>query len=414
MKTKNSLFLFPLISLFFYCSGPKNNLENTQPFTDSAKTEKLTPESPKTLDTLIETPETEKPIINSEFQLVIVDSVLIQNTGILSLLAIHPTKDLFLIMEGVMGEKLLIYNRKGEVLDELKKPKDAPDGYGGVCSGATFSGDAIFVQGLQGIYEFDFQLNLKNKYPKPFLGNTIMAAGDNIAHAKLQGNNGLLLFTGSAKNNHPKNSPLHFEEFNSLEWLDLQKKELKPILPLLPNSYLLQAKSSFNNYMTYFKVKGSRLIYCYNLEPSIYTANLSQNPIKPTRIPLPIKDFIYDKGYPFGSQKEIEDRITLPGSIKGIYKADDMDLIVYNKGLEKDRFPEGVQDRYELRKEVNRRNPEYWILYSKTGEFSEEKPIGSQYKIVRSDANGRIWAIQNVDNLDLEPEGFIIYELALK
>jgi hypothetical protein len=41
MKIKNSLFLFPLIFLFFYCSGPKNNLENPQPLTDLLKQKKL-------------------------------------------------------------------------------------------------------------------------------------------------------------------------------------------------------------------------------------------------------------------------------------------------------------------------------------------------------------------------------------
>lgn len=411
MNSKYQFFFLLLIHVFFSCSSPKTNLENDPPFADTLKNQDL--DYPKSTDPQPEILESSEPSSTLDYELAVEDSIFIQETGILSLMAVHPTRDLFLLMEGIMGEKLKIYDRKGKILAELKKPKDAPDGYGGVCSGATFSGDAIFVHGLQGIYEFDLQLNFKKKYPKTFYGNTVMVAGDNIASAKISDREGVFVFTGQAKNDYPRNSPRHYEEFNSLEWLDFQKGELQPILPLLPDSYLLKAKASFDSYQTYFKVKGSRLVYCFNLEPSIYTVSLSQNPLKPTRSPLPIQGFIYEKGYPFGSQKEIEDRRTIPGSIQGIYQAPEMDLIVYSKGLEKDRFPDGIQDRHELRKEIHRRDPKYWILHSKAGDFSKEKPIGFKFKIVRSDSKGRLWAVQNLDYLESEPEGFMIYALKL-
>lgn len=411
---KSSLFFFSLGSiLFFSCNPAKTDTEEAKGTVPFLETQDSISSESRTSETAPEVIEIEESKPEQDFELAVVDSVFIPGNGILTLLAVHPSQDLFLVMEGIMGEKLLLFDRKGKILAQHQKPKDAPDGYGGVCSGATFSGESVVVQGMQGIYEFDLRLNFKAKYPKKFLGQTVISGGDNIAPAKIQGNEGLLVFTGLAKNEFPTNSPKHFEEFNSLEWLDFKTGELQPILPLLPSSYLAKAKASFDYYVTHFKVRGNRLTYAYQLEPSIYEVNLSSFDLKPSRKGLPIEGFILEKGYPFGSKKTPDERSPLPGSIQGVYQAGELEMIVFTKGLTRDRFPVGIEDRYEFRKELNRRNPEFWILQTKTGEFTPEKKVGTKYKIVRSDSKGRVWAIQNLDYLEYEPDGLLIYELKL-
>lgn len=399
--------------LFFSCASPKTNSEETKETGLILKTQDSVPSESRKSESQHDSFEQVDPEPEQDFELSLVDSVFIPSNGILTLLSVHPSQDLFLLMEGIMGEKLLLFDRKGKILAQHQKPKDAPDGYGGVCSGAIFSGESIFVQGMQGIYEFDLRLNFKRKYPKKFLGQTVISGGDNIAPAKIQGNEGLLVFTGLAKNDFPTNSPKHYEEFNSLEWLEFNKGELQPILPLLPSSYLAKANASFDYYVTHFKVRGNRLTYAYHLEPSIYEVNLFSFDLKPSRKALPIEGFILEKGYPFGSKNTPDERSPLAGSIQGVYQAGGLDMIVFKKGLTRDRFPVGIEDRYEFRKEVNRRNPEFWILQTKNGEFTPEKQLGTKYKIVRSDSKGRIWAIPNSDYLDSEPEGLLIFELKI-
>lgn len=358
-------------------------------------------------------PELPENIELGEFSLDAVDSIQVDFLGIANLLAVHPDRDLFLFMEGRMGEKLFLTDRKGTILRRLNKSKDDPSGYGGVCSGANFVGDTIVVMGSMGTYLFDLQFNFLKNFKKDFLGMMVAIGIDNVAGAQLGKDNGVLYFNQMAKNNFAYNSPDYYKNFNTLEFLDFETGKIKPILPLHPLSYLLKTQKAFQSHPTQFKVQNNRLSFVYHLEPAIYDVNLQDPQLKQSRTRIPISNFIADPGFPFGTVKSPNDQDDYAGSVFGLFKSGPYDLIIFQRGLEREKWPVGIYDHEEMTREMKRRNPDQWLLRVNGKEFTQPKPLSTRFKNLRSDSKGRIWAMQNVADLEEEPDAITIYQLKI-
>lgn len=128
---------------------------------------------------------------------------------------------------------------------------------------------------------------------------------------------------------------------------------------------------------------------------------------------IPFDKFVLRNGFPFGSQEDYDGPTDYESQLSNIFKVGDNDLLLYYSGIKKEDLPPLTQDRASRRSEINRMNPQKWMVRDAQNKFTKPKLASPKYRIVRVDSQNRIWAMQNINQLEEEPEVVTVYQLKL-
>lgn len=349
-----------------------------------------------------------------EFELEVIDSIQIPVLESLTLLDVHPNKDLFLFSINDNNSSLILTSKQGEEISRLEVPRDAPNGFGGYCSSGIFKGDTIIIQGVRGIYFYDLELNFLKNINRTYPPRGIIFLGfDHLKYADTYLGPSLISFSGNPQTELPPNDPGYYQNYNALDLIPLESPEFKPILPFTPESRYSRSEEAFNIISLSFSVKDHLLTYAHQNDTLLYEIDLLDPSLIQKPIGIPFDQFIFKKGFPYGGQEDYESPSDIQGSITSIFKVGNLDLIIYTSGLKMENFPPKNDDRSQYRAAIQRLNPKKWIVRSDGNRFSQPKLAPSSYRISRVDHRNRIWAQQNIEELEEEPEVNTFYEIKL-
>ena len=351
---------------------------------------------------------------SSDWELEIVDSLQIQSLEGLDLMDVHPERGLFLFNVQKENAPMILTDKNGEILQRLDVPKDAPTGFGGICSGAIFAGDSILIQGRRGVYSYDLGFNFLSRLNRPYPPKGVMYVGfDHIRTAKTYEGPALISFSGNPQTDFPPNQREFYENFNGLDLIPVSTLEFKPIAPLHPESRYLSSGKAFNFISLTFSVSNSQLTFAHPSDSLLYDMDLMDSTLKQTATKIPFDKFVLRDGFPYGSQEDYDGPTDYEGQLSNIFKVGDNDLLLYYSGIKKEDLPPLTQDRASRRSEINRMNPQKWMVRDAQNKFTKPKLASPKYRIVRVDSQNRIWAMQNVNQLEEEPEVVTVYQLKL-
>ncbi|TXE06691.1 hypothetical protein [Algoriphagus aquimarinus] len=380
MKKINALFTCSIL-LAFACSSPKNNEEN-------------------------------QSINSNEWELQIVDSIQVDYLGQLMLLAIHPDGNHFLFGNSA-NNHLILTDGKGDIITTYEEPADAPTSVGPLTTSATFLGDQIIAMGNNRLAVYDLKLQFLKSLKFPPIGRGMYYNGfDFLQPISLQGENELLGFIGGPQNDIPSNQPEYYSQYNLFELFNLDQETFSPVVPFHEKSRFLNGEA-FDFLAPKFQVDGSKVSFVYSNDSLLYSYDLSveQDSFKAQSIPF--DKFLLNPGYPMKGSPDYETKTDREGGIWSFFKIGDNHLITYTSGIELENMPDLTQEMEILIQELERLNPMKWLVLDENGKSSRPQLVSDKYRLNRQDNHGFIWADQNVNSLEEEPEYAVFYKLKL-
>lgn len=354
---------------------------------------------------------TDKAAVNS-YTLEIVDSVQVDFLGNPQLIAVHPKKDLFLFLL-FRQKKLILTDRRGEVLSTFDHPSDAPTSYGNTACAATFIEDHIAVLGPQKLVFYDLDFNFIKSHKKPYAGKGIIYSGyDHLHKANTNNDINLVAFTGGPQHPAATNQEAYYTHFNTFDLIHPDTGGFTPIVPLHPKSRYLQGEA-FNFIQPMFQVNENLIQFVFTTDTLFHTFDLSQQGNGLSIEGIPFDKFILNPGYPIGGREDYDRPKPTEGAIKGYFNIDNKDLILYQSGLPLEDKPAQGTPR-EVWNEINARlNPLKFLVRESKEVYSKVGYCPPLFTPTHVDEKNRLWARQNVNLLDQEPEFFTIYQVAL-
>lgn len=350
---------------------------------------------------------------DTSYTLEIVDSVQVDFLGSLSLYAVHSTRDLFLFYESDQN-KLVLTDQRGEVLYTFKPPGDSPYSYGNDAFSATFVGDSIVVMGRQQLVFYDLDFDFIKSHHKPYASGGMAFFGlDHLQKANIAGEINLVAFTGGPQYPAASNQEAYYTHFNTFDLINLDSGGFVPITPLHPKSRYLQGEA-FNYIWPIFQVNKNRIQYIFATDTLFHTYDLIQKENGLTAEGIPFDEFILNPGYPFGGTKDNDSPQPGEGRVERYLNVCEKDLILYRSGLSLDvLFTNKTAIREEFTKTNARLNPLKFLVREAEGVYSKVGLCPSHFTPTHVDEKNRLWARQNVELLDQEPEFNTIYQVKL-
>ena len=359
-------------------------------------------------------PEEKRNIDSLTWELEIVDSIQIATLEDLELMSVQAEKDLFLFSVFGKSTQMILTNSSGEILRRLDVPKDAPNGFGGLCAGAIFMGDTIIIQGRQGVYLYDLEFNFLKGLKRPYPLHGMFYSGfDHLYFAETSAGSSLVSFSGNPQTDFPPNQKGYYENYNAFDLIPLGTEEFKPTAPLHPDSRYLKSGEAFNFISLTFSVAENELTFAHQADTMLYDVDLKDPQLAQKAMRIPFDKFVLKSGFPYGSEEDYTSVEDIGGNIANLLKVGDLDLITYYSGLKRENFPSLDLGREAYQREIAQMNPQKWIVRNSKDQFSEPKLLPKKHRIVRVDIQNRIWAMQNVNELEEEPEVITLYQLKL-
>ncbi|WP_162419136.1 hypothetical protein [Cyclobacterium roseum] len=357
-------------------------------------------------------PATTDRVSSTSYTLEIVDSVQVDFLGSLQLYAIHSSRDLFLFSE-FRQKKLVLTDQSGEVLSTFDQPADAPVSFGNTACAATFVGDSIVVMGPQKLVIYDLDFNFIKSHQKPYAGKGMLYSGyDHLQKAEVNDEICLVAFTGGPQHPAATNQEAFYTHFNTFDLVSLDTGGFRPITPLHPKSRYFQGEA-FNFIRPVFQVNEDLIQFVFATDTLFHTYDLSRQGNELSIEGIPFDKFILNPGYPLGGREDYDTPKPTEGSIRGYFNINKKDLILYQSGLPLEDKPAQGTPR-EVWNEINARlNPLKFLVREAEGEYSKVGYCPPLFSLTHVDEKNRLWARQNVEILDQEPEFFTFYQVEL-
>ncbi|WP_162340442.1 hypothetical protein [Cyclobacterium salsum] len=357
-------------------------------------------------------PTTRDTAAVNSYTLEIVDSVQVDFLGNPQLIAVHSAKDLFIFHE-YRQNKLILTDRKGELLSTFDHPSDAPTSYGNTACAATFVGDHIAVLGPQKLVIYDLDFNFIKSHQKPYAGKGMLYSGyDHLQKAEVNDEIYLVAFTGGPQHPAATNQEAYYTHFNTFDLIHTDTGGFTPITALHPKSRYFQGEA-FNFIRPVFQVNEDLIQFVFATDTLFHTYDLSRQGNELSIEGIPFDQFILNPGYPLGGREDYDKPKPTEGVIKGYFNINKKDLILYQSGLPLEDKPAQGTPR-EVWNEINARlNPLKFLVREAEGVYSKVGYCPPLFTITHVDEKNRLWARQNVEILDQEPEFFTFYQVAL-
>ncbi|MBD3629376.1 hypothetical protein [Cyclobacterium sp.] len=129
---------------------------------------------------------------------------------------------------------------------------------------------------------------------------------------------------------------------------------------------------------------------------------------------IPFDKFILNPGYPIGGRKDYDTPKPMAGVVEGFFSIHNKGLMLYRSGISLEEFPTpGTVTREERTEIISQLNPLKFLVRETEGGYSKVGHCPPLFTPTHVDEKNRLWARQNVNLLDQEPEFFTIYQVAL-
>ncbi|MFD2033271.1 hypothetical protein ACFSKL_00635 [Belliella marina] len=351
---------------------------------------------------------------NFGYELEIVDSLMIDFLGSLELISVDADNDLFLFDGGGDKSHLLTVDRSGNIISEFNKPKDAPDAFGQFVLGGTFVDDKIAILGRSLFNIYDKELKLEKSFKKtyPHRG-MIYSSFDHLQVGTKNDTTVLLTFTGGPQTEASPNSKNYYQNYNTLDLIDSQKESFEPIIPFHPNSRYAKGEEAYNFIKPLFQVKNNIISFVHQNDFYFYQFDLDNHATTFHAEKIPFDKFLLNKGFAIGGQEDYNTPKDLEGDITQFFQIGDKHLIGYKSGLKLEEMPGPEFSDEERWNKIMKLNQQKYLVRESNGKYSQPTIASNLYRISRADSKGRIWAHQNTNALDYEPDLVTLYELKL-
>jgi len=356
---------------------------------------------------------------SSGYQLQIVDSLIISTLPSETYIQdIHPENGNILMMQRRgRGQILMETDGNGKILQTFKHPSDGPTKVGSNLLSACYFDDGFALMGSFGALLFtdnQFEPLRRKRIPMGF----DLSAYPGFRHLQvlnIDGKSMLVLFYG-AHTEMDNTESTYYEAYNLLSMYNPETDEFSPIGGLPEASIFRNGKAHYF-LDTRFQVVGEEVKAIITGENLLYTVALEGGKIAHRQIPF--DDFVLHEGFSLGPKgmDEQGDIREIDGTIRSYLQVGDKEVFVYSSGLTLDARQAIAGDGKDKEAWVKLRKAlptKYLIMQNgKAANAFISLPERIGY-LTMVDAGGNIWATQNVDAMDEEPDVVTIYKLRIQ
>jgi hypothetical protein len=355
---------------------------------------------------------------DGKIRLQIVDSLIISTLPSETFIQdIHPENGNILLMQRKgRGQILMEVAANGTILQTFEHPSDGPQRVGNSLLSACYYEDGFALMGSFGSLLFtdkQFEPRMSKRIPMNFN----LAAYPGFRHLqvlKAEEKSVLVMYYGAhTKANFTEED--YYKEYDLLSMYDPETDEFSPIGDLPELSIIRNGKAHYF-LDTRFQVVGEKIKATIVKENLLYTMDLNSSAFEYKSIPF--DNFVLHEGFSLGPQglDEQGEIREISGTIRSYLSVGDKEVFVYSSGLTLDarRAIAGDGEDQEAWIKLRKALPNKYLI-TKDGEavsgfLSLPPRIGL---LTMVDAGGNIWASQNVEALDEEPEVITLYKLRI-
>lgn len=355
---------------------------------------------------------------DGKIRLQIVDSLIISTLPSETFIQdIHPENGNILLMQRKGRRQILMeVAANGTVLQTFEHPSDGPQRVGSTLLSACY-----YEQGFAMIGSFGYLLITDNRF-EPIKRTKIpmgysLAAYPGFKHLQvLEANekSQLVLYYGP----HTEKDFIeaaYFEEYDLLSIYDPTTDEFSPLGSLHETSILRNGKAHYF-LDTRFQVVGEKIKAIIVKENLLYTMDLNSSVLEYKSIPF--DNFVLHEGFSLGPQglDEQEEIREISGTIRSYLSVGDKEVFVYSSGLtlKARQAIAGDGKDEEAWKKLRKALPHKYLITKEGAAVSEFLSLPARIGFLNMvDAGGNIWASQNVEALDEEPEVITLYKLRI-
>ena len=345
-------------------------------------------------------------------ELIIQDSISIDYLGDLTLLSVHPDGNKLLFYSRINNEVILT-DGQGKIIKIFKTPNDSLESVGTLVSAGTFFKDKIILLGQVklGIYDQNlvYQDAIKIKYPSQGI---VISGMHHLQPAKVNNKDLILSFSGYPQTHYAPNDPRFYNEYNTFDLLDLTSKTLTPIIPLHPKSRYKNGEA-FYFIRPIYQVENNKVWFVFNTDINFYSADLNSPSSSFKSIKIPFDKFLLKPGHEMNQKPDYGKNKDMEGTILDYFRMDSKHILFYKSGLEEYKQPDLFRDREQVENQLDRLNPTKWIMVDESGKSMEPKLASNKYNPQLVDSKGILWAVQNINILEEEPDQVTFYKLKL-
>ncbi len=353
----------------------------------------------------------------SSYSIEIVDSVRIDRIiGSHSIVAAHPENgNLLLLTKKGDNQMVLVMSQEGEIIKEFEHLSEGPLSAGIILISATFFEDGYALMGVGNIVTYDANFNVKKRIEVPLSLGGILATRSKFLRVIEKDNRPHFLIFYGPKTEKKSTEAEYYNEYNLLSLVDPENETIEPY-GYFHDGSMFKSGKAFHFIRTLFEPIGGETKAIVVNDTTLYTFDASGNEID--RVTIPFDDYVLLKGFSLG-ELGLEEQMKMrevPGAPLGLLHTNGLDIISYRSGIPEqkaiDLFGPNRENYY---KEVYERvNPRKVIILKDGRLVSDVLPIPQKLTDLEIvDPFGNIWASQNVNILDEEPEVVTIYKLRI-
>ncbi len=367
----------------------------------------------------------------SNYKLAIVDSIQVDVlASSMTILDVHKeTGELLAIQPS--PPKLWILSPEGEVKKTWEKSGNGPDEIGSILLSAEFFGDGIAMMGYMQlkIFDRDFKLISSHK-PSYDLQGMLYTGFNHLIEFETNEGNQLVTFFGGPQTEAYYDSPEYYEEFNVVDVinpsptgeLELESTSnrgvFKPIGRFEDDSRFKLSGRSYFYIKPVFDVSDKELTYAFNWDTIIYKRKLPSGELISSS-PIPFDEFYLNGGWTMGKARAEMNSGNVPprdrsGAVDGVFNVSDFDVVFYRSGLSLERLQAITVTGTERFKEELRLNYQKYLILKDGKRLNKELKMNDEFNApMVADNQGYLWAGQNTNILDEEPELITFYKLKI-
>lgn len=319
-----------------------------------------------------------------------------------------------------------LLSAEGQVLETMKRPADDPQAVGQYILCGSFFEDGIALMGVMRIKTYDRAFNLRKSMKFPYASSGMIYLGSNhLFEYRSQNDNLLVAYPGGPHTELPSIQEEFYKEFTIVDIVDPNAaggddtrlavegnaEVFRPIGKLEPGSRYLNGKAYYF-LQPIFDVKGDQFIYAFKTDTTLYERELPNGELT-AQYKIPFDNFVLVDGNtmgPKGIEEQYEPR-DRTGQVKHVYSANEFTVVVYSSGMKLSdirAIPEGPDKSGQIRK----------IDYNKYLILKDGERVNANLRLPEkisyfdmADNEGYLWAHQNVNILDEEPDLITFYKL---
>jgi hypothetical protein len=358
--------------------------------------------------------------IRTKYDLAIVDSILVKDVLINYPMigSVNPQSGNLLISSIELSysdePKLWEISPQGSLIRTIDLSPEGPSGVGMILSYEYFE-DGYSLLGYNKLAVMDAELEAKILMDLPPASTSTIYSGINhLKSIKTPLGEQLLYFHGPLTT-ALISQPEYYRDWHFLSLVNTDELKVEPFGRLHPESKFNQGRAYYGM-LSKFDVAGDKLKAVVDTDTVLYTFDANGNIISHHGIPF--DKFIVEKGYTMGPTgfKEQNDPRDEAGNISSLLHVDGFDIIQYTSGLTYAAFTDivGVNRENYDRVRLRQANPNKTIILKEGQLVSDYLTLPERiFELSHASPDGYLWATQNTAALEEEPDGLVLYKVAI-